>query len=326
MLQVIRKAVAAAVLMPVLSASLGAQAFEGPGTRAQGMGAFVAVADDASAVYWNPAGLASGAYFSLMLDRTGAEASPEGEGRAGSRSAWMLALSAPVVGLSYYRLRSTIVSSVDSQPPTGTRSRVESLVTHQTGATVVQSIRNNVAVGATVKLVRGIATAEVAAGAAETLLDEWDLMGVASNRVDADVGVMARGANVRAGLTLRNLTRPAFRTASGTELRLDRQARAGIAMLLTDRWTAAADLDLTRNRGPFGDVRTLAVGTEGRLTPRAIVRAGVQANTAGGGERAPVVNLGGTYAALGSLLVDAHFSTGSKHGFGGWGLAARVVF
>src|SRR4029453_5176655 len=34
--------------------------FEPVGTRAQGMaGAFVAVADDATATYWNPAGLAS---------------------------------------------------------------------------------------------------------------------------------------------------------------------------------------------------------------------------------------------------------------------------
>ena len=38
------------------------------GTRAQGMGqAFVAVADDASAVLWNPAGLATGALASAVF-------------------------------------------------------------------------------------------------------------------------------------------------------------------------------------------------------------------------------------------------------------------
>ena len=38
----------------------GAQTFEAVGTRAAGMaGAFVAVADDASAAYWNPAGFAA---------------------------------------------------------------------------------------------------------------------------------------------------------------------------------------------------------------------------------------------------------------------------
>ena len=31
-------------------------------------GAFVAVADDATATWWNPAGLAGGAYFSAILE------------------------------------------------------------------------------------------------------------------------------------------------------------------------------------------------------------------------------------------------------------------
>lgn len=299
-----------------------AQTFEGPGTRAQGMGAFVAVADDASAVYWNPAGLASGAYFSLVLDRTDSETDAH-SGSAGSRSSWLLALTMPAVGLSYYRLRSTVVSPSDAGPTVP--SHVESLVTHHAGATLVQSLTDRVAVGATVKLVRGLASEGDVAGDAESLLDDWDLMGVATNRFDLDVGVMASTDFVRAGLTLRNLTRPGFRTPSDTELHLDRQARAGVSLLLTRRWTAAADLDLTRNRGPFGDVRALAVGAEGRLTQRAMVRTGLQVNTAGS-DRMPTASLGGTYAVFGALLVDAHFRTGSDHGFRGWGIAGRVVF
>ena len=47
-----------------------AQQFDAVGTRAQGMaGAFVAVADDASATWWNPAGLGGGAYLSAVLER-----------------------------------------------------------------------------------------------------------------------------------------------------------------------------------------------------------------------------------------------------------------
>ena len=39
------------------------------GTRASGMaGAFVAVADDATAVYWNPAGVGTGSIVSVVLD------------------------------------------------------------------------------------------------------------------------------------------------------------------------------------------------------------------------------------------------------------------
>ena len=47
-----------------------AQTFENVGVRAQGLaGAFVAVADDATASWWNPAGLATGTYVSAVLER-----------------------------------------------------------------------------------------------------------------------------------------------------------------------------------------------------------------------------------------------------------------
>ena len=60
--------IALALVTPAGSAA--AQTFEVVGTRAAGMGgAFVAVADDASATYWNPAGLALGHMFSLVVDR-----------------------------------------------------------------------------------------------------------------------------------------------------------------------------------------------------------------------------------------------------------------
>ncbi|MGH9329544.1 MAG: hypothetical protein ACRD09_03800, partial [Vicinamibacterales bacterium] len=74
-----------------------------------------------------------------------------------------------------------------------------------------------------------------------------------------------------------------------------------------------------------GDLRTLAFGTEGRLTVRAIARAGVQVNLAGD-RRRPVATFGGSYAVFSSMLVDAHFSTGSDEAFTGWGVAGRVVF
>ena len=49
----------------------GAGGVEVLGVRAQGMaGAFVAVADDATAAYWNPAGLGTGDFVSLALERS----------------------------------------------------------------------------------------------------------------------------------------------------------------------------------------------------------------------------------------------------------------
>ena len=51
------------------------------GSRAAGMaGAFAGVADDASAVYWNPSGLATGALASFVIDVGVAESIPPAAG------------------------------------------------------------------------------------------------------------------------------------------------------------------------------------------------------------------------------------------------------
>ena len=87
-------AVLALIISLLTPVPASAQTFETFGTRAAGMGgAFVAVADDASAVYWNPAGLAlGGSYFSLVLDYNQGKAEPEDIGQAGSRSSSIIAL------------------------------------------------------------------------------------------------------------------------------------------------------------------------------------------------------------------------------------------
>src|SRR5688500_17373980 len=172
---------------PSLSA---AQSFQAIGTRAQGMaGAFVGVADDASAVYWNPGGLARGAYFSLLVDGGTSESTPDGGRLAGKESGWILALSTPALGLSYYRLRMTAVNPSGGSPDL---FALNSLVTHHAGVTLVQSLTDGIAVGVTGKLIRGMAAeADATANRADDLLDGWDVMGRSSSQVDLDVGVMA---------------------------------------------------------------------------------------------------------------------------------------
>lgn len=322
---------AASVLFHYSAILASAQPFESVGTRAAGMGgAFVAVADDASAVYWNPAGLAlGGSFFSLVLDGGRAEAAPADLPRAGQHSNAMIALTTLPVGLSYYRLTATRVSApptLASVPPT----LVERLTTHHVGVTFVQSVTSRFAVATTVKAVRGTAgTGVFLGGDTEDLLDaSGSVPDRGTTRFDADVGVLASFRAIRAGLTVRNIAEPDFRTPTDAELELKRQTRAGIAYFGVPGLIVSGDVDIERTHGSLGDVRTLAAGAEMRLVPRATVRGGVRFNMLSDepGGHAPVAALGASVATYKSLLVDGQVTVGSRYGDRGWGVAARLVY
>jgi hypothetical protein len=322
-----RAPVVALILPGALAVALSAsaQSIDTVGTRAKGMGgAFVAVADDASAVYWNPAGLARGAYFSLLLDGSTSKSVPDQQLSAGKQSGWMLALGMPALGLSYYRLQTTTVS----RPITVSRSafQLDSLTTHHLGATLVQSITDGLAVGTTVKLIRGVAGSELVEGDREDILDHAELIGRSQSQVDFDFGVLATGNLARAGLVVRNVREPGFETADRGELTLNRQVRGGGSVLLLPTWILSADFDLTKQTGPLGEVREAAIGSEAHVTRRITARGGLRFNTAGDGDRAPALSLGGSFAPLGSLLIDAQVTAGSDKAFSGWGIAGRMVF
>lgn len=323
---------APALLCLIAPFTAHAQTFEAVGTRAAGMGgAFVGVADDASAVYWNPGGLAAGSYFSFVFDRGDARTTPDDPQAGGSRSATLLALAAPALGLSYYRLRSTAVTPPPDPSGAAGAIHVQTLTTHNAGVTVVQSLADGLAIGATLRLVRG--RAGVAVGASsdrDGILDntgDGDVIGSARTAFDADVGVMATFGSLRAGVTVRNLAEPSFDLNGGGTLTMDRQARAGVSVNPWSGWIVAADLDLTKNGSPLGEVRNLAVGAEIRVVRRAFARAGVRVNTVEWESgRAAGVSVGGSFAASAALLVDAAVTTGSDGAERAWGVAGRVVF
>jgi hypothetical protein len=331
--------IVAGMAMAGWASAAGAQTFDTVGTRAAGMGgAFVAVADDASATYWNPAGFATGNFFSMVLDRSTVTVNPGSPDGAASGSGLLVSLGMPALGLSYYRLRSTILTpaalpkatAIDGRKAIAADElRVNTLITHHSGATLVQSIAPGVAVGATLKLVRGVASSGLVGEEARDALLEHDseLSGKGSTRFDADIGVMASTGGLKIGLTVRNLTQPEFRTGGTGEmgaLSLRRQARAGIAITPSEGWVLAADLDLSRTRSPLGEIRSFAAGSEARVGRKAFIRGGLRLNTAG--QREPVVAAGGSYAVMGSLLLDAQVSGGSDRAEHGWGISARFVY
>jgi hypothetical protein len=310
------------------------QTFESVGTRAAGMGgAFVAVADDASAVYWNPAGLAlGGAFFSVVLD-TGRSDADAGGLAAGKQSSTLVSLATLPLGVSYYRSSLTRVSAAAGLP-LAPAPRYERLTTHHAGLTVVQSVTQTLAIASTLKAVRGVAASGVLLDAGSRRLDDLlDADSVlpdrATTRVTADIGAMARlGTAVRLGLTVRNVTEPDFDTPQGGAIELQRQSRAGIAYLGVTGIMLAADVDIEKARGPVGEVRNVAGGAELRLTPRALARAGLRFNALSDqpGGHAPVGTVGGSFATVRSIFVDGHVTFGSTSGDRGWGIAARIVY
>ena len=124
-----------------------AQRFEDVGVRAQGMaGAFVAVADDATATWWNPAGLATAR---TCVDRTViARGQPRAGRRGGVRSRF------PSLGLSYYRLKISQIQPSGSTAADGVRADKIRGLQDSSGATV-RSTRSpgHLVVATTVKLV-----------------------------------------------------------------------------------------------------------------------------------------------------------------------------
>src|SRR5687768_9348426 len=92
-----------------------AQRTEVVGTRALGMGgAFVGVASDSSATWWNPAGLAAGPFLDLSLARAVTE-SRESLPAHRDTATWF-AVGTPPFGFSYYRLKITDIQPSAASP------------------------------------------------------------------------------------------------------------------------------------------------------------------------------------------------------------------
>src|SRR5262247_2060913 len=105
-----------------------AQRFDNFGIRARGMaGAFVAVADDSSATWWNPAGLASGTVLDAQYERgrVTQPSEPVDTAPASRATTSGFALTFPALGISYYRLRISEIRPIVGSTGSGTGARQE---------------------------------------------------------------------------------------------------------------------------------------------------------------------------------------------------------
>jgi len=330
----------AAVLIIITVTDSSAQIVESVGTRALGMGgAFVAVAADSTATWWNPAGLATGPYSDISVGRSIVDLEKtETSSARRDRVSW-LAAAIPVVGFSYYRLRITDIRGVGptGQPTvnredTRTGVSVRSLAASAFGVTVVQSVLPGVHAGATLKYVRGTVRVGTDAGSRSDsdLLDAGEDLegGDARNRFDLDAGLMVVAGPVRLGAVMRNIAKPDF-GADATPFALPRQVRIGAAIDAEQAggppFIVAIDADVRAYATGSGDRRVIALGAERWLwTKRIAVRGGARFNTVGAKEHAATA--GGSVAARNGLYLEGYIVHGGSEAERGWGLGARVSF
>ena len=330
----------AAALLLVSAPSARAQIFETVGTRAQGMGgAFVAVADDSTATWWNPAGLATGAYFSSVAERglTSQPAVPAGTGPAWRGRLSGFSIAYPAMGFSYYRLRISEIrpssTTADAQPGREDQGPSEadlrSLATTQFGLTIGQSLGGGLVLGSTLKLIRG-GVAESTGASGSDLLDQADDLDHATEtHTDIDVGAMLSAGHLRFGASVKHLTKPEFGNGDRRVV-LDRQARAGVAIITGAHSTlssliVAFDGDLTKTATATGDVQHLAGGVEGWFYKR---RIGLRGGLSHSIEGPSVTSKSGgiSLAVKSSTYLDGALVTGSDESLKGWSLAIRSTF
>jgi hypothetical protein len=281
------------------SSPAAAQTFETVGIRAQGMGgAFVAVADDATATWWNPAGLATGAYFSSILEY---DRAPDVDGARAEG----FAAAFPALGMSYYRLPISQMRPADSTGQ-GSASRQDEGVLSVFGASVGQSLGRHFVLASTLKLLR--AEGDTHAG--------------------LDIGAMANFSGLRLGLTVKNVSEPSF--GDGDRLTLTRQVRAGVALVGGGRGgvnqvALALDGDLTRFATPAGDERHLGGGVELWMAARRVgLRGGLATNTIGDARNS--ASAGVSLAVRQGTYFDTQVTGGSDPTRKGWGIDLRMTF
>jgi hypothetical protein len=291
------------VIACALARPATAQIYETVGIRAQGMaGAFVAVTDDSTATWWNPAGLATGAYFSGNVEhRTGQGTSDEGT--------LGVSLMVPSLGISYYRVRVGAVAPTSAVPTTGephdqgTGGTLPSFVLTQIGVTAGQSIGEYLVVASTLKLVHADQT-----------------------RGDLDLGALVKVGSLRLGISARNIQAPDL-TADGNPVEHARQVRVGAAYMPGPRGgvalIAAVDADLTATGTADGEVRHVAGGAEVRAG-RLGLRAGVSVNTVAA--LRPSFSAGASVGVQAGMFLDAHVTRGDDDAMKAWGFALRVTF
>jgi hypothetical protein len=312
-------------------------AFTVVGARANGLGgAFTAVADDSTAFYWNPAGVARPPFVRLglfggdafqdwgeMVNRLRSEVPGDGSELDADR-VWGVSTAFTMLGVSVSRLTHT--SSILE----GASVRARGLQTWDIAASFVHSLPpDDLVIGGNLRYVRGTAYSDITP-AAEIPPNERNVRDLVDRAVGSpgrteaepgvDVGILYQPFDwIRLGLSARNLNRPTFHTENGEAICLERHSRAGVALFLQPDVLVAVDVDISRRDTPVveGDWREIAAGVEKAWGERRFVlRGGIRAELSDGGPRRPGFSVGAG-VNLARIVVELAAVTSSERKLGG---------
>ena len=280
-------------------------------------GAFVAVADDATAVYWNPAGLFTGDLLSVVLDRSEAAHRSAGGIPAADRSGLISALSTTDVAFAYYRQELEPARAA----PGGAALRLQ----HAALASA-QPLAPGVSVGTTLRYVRGHASLLGAATAGAPPQASLPVSTRGRGTFDLDLGLLAGNDTIRVGVVARNLRQPSFETPDGGAIDLERQVRAGVSVRTVADLLVAVDADLRAYTDAIdGQRRNVALGAEYWFGQWLGVRGGVRANLEAEDPRL-IHAVGISLAVASGLFLDGQITRSGADVERGWSVAARVGF
>jgi hypothetical protein len=260
------------------------------GARAASMGgAFTGVADDSTAFYWNPAGIAFGAFLGAGIYH-GREESDRGGSLFEDRASG-LSLEYTFMGVAFTQFRQSVGVDGDQR----------GLDTFDVAVSVLQSLPiDNLVVAGTIHYLSGTTSL----GDMESGSNSWDV----------DLGVMYELNGVfRAGLMLSHLREARFVLPDHDRLRVPRHARAGISVRLPQSFLIAFDADLS-TQGPSSDPwREISLGAEkGLLDRRLFIRAGLRAEAGSDLGSRPALALGAG-VQFWKLELEAAYLTSTSH-------------
>jgi len=312
-------------LFPIALPAQAQVPYEAMGSRALGMaGAFVAVADDVTAAYWNPAALATGPAVGGTVEWSKFQKrDPNGPAKpgAGLDTNFFTGVGSMPLAITFGRLTSTAVVENPTSSP-----YVERLVTSQLGGTVVQTIVQGLIVGTTLKYVRGTVSAGPATGltAGEAIDSVGRYEERSSGAFDLDVGLLADLDKLRLAIVWKNLLSPDFEGVAGTAITVPRYTRFGLAVRPGAGVTLAMDLDLDTADLRDGLRRMIAFGAESPAGSRVTLRGGVRWDLKG--DRQPVTAAGASVALGQRVWLDGHYSYGHADRDQGFGFALRAAY